>query len=196
MADTLTFNNPTELKLKHNDKRANNVIFIPTPTSKSDLTKIMSDDDVYYSKSDDNTCKYRKVVTPKSSITGMNIDCNTDSVKVYNVTSRSGVTVNDYCIDTGDAKELSFNVSNFNYGANVINEDEISFNDGTDNIKLENFSNVSHTIEDGATYNKFSFYVPSNVSKVEINHNTDNTCLLYTSPSPRDRPRSRMPSSA
>ena len=25
---------------------------------------------------------------------------------------------------------------------------------------------------------------------------TDNTCLLYTSPSPRDRTRSRMPSSA
>ena len=26
--------------------------------------------------------------------------------------------------------------------------------------------------------------------------NTPNTCLLYTSPSPRDRTRSRMPSSA
>ena len=26
--------------------------------------------------------------------------------------------------------------------------------------------------------------------------NTDSTCLLYTSPSPRDRTRSRMPSSA
>ena len=26
--------------------------------------------------------------------------------------------------------------------------------------------------------------------------NRDNTCLLYTSPSPRDRTRSRMPSSA
>ena len=28
------------------------------------------------------------------------------------------------------------------------------------------------------------------------NPNTPNTCLLYTSPSPRDRTRSRMPSSA
>ena len=27
-------------------------------------------------------------------------------------------------------------------------------------------------------------------------HDTDNICLLYTSPSPRDRTRSRMPSSA
>ena len=33
------------------------------------------------------------------------------------------------------------------------------------------------------------------VSK-ELNKLTDNCCLLYTSPSPRDRTRSRMPSSA
>ena len=32
---------------------------------------------------------------------------------------------------------------------------------------------------------------------VELRHpNTPNTCLLYTSPSPRDRQKSRMPSSA
>ena len=29
-----------------------------------------------------------------------------------------------------------------------------------------------------------------------INYNPDATCLLYTSPSPRDRQKSRMPSSA
>ena len=29
-----------------------------------------------------------------------------------------------------------------------------------------------------------------------IHPNTPNTCLLYTSPSPRDRQKSRMPSSA
>ena len=32
--------------------------------------------------------------------------------------------------------------------------------------------------------------------KKELNFNIDNYCLLYTSPSPRDRTRSRMPSSA
>ena len=32
--------------------------------------------------------------------------------------------------------------------------------------------------------------------QVNSNPNTPNTCLLYTSPSPRDRTRSRMPSSA
>ena len=31
---------------------------------------------------------------------------------------------------------------------------------------------------------------------IKANPNTPNTCLLYTSPSPRDRTRSRMPSSA
>ena len=175
MADTLTFDNPTELKLSHTSKRANNVIFIPTPTSDSNLTKIMSNEDVYYTKGAD-TCNYRKVVTPKSSISGRNIDCNNESVKVYHITQSGGTEVNNgYYIDDGDARELNFNVEGFDYGANVINEDEISFNDGTDNIKLENFSNVSHTIEDGATHNNFSFSVPSNVSKVEINHNTDKT---------------------
>ena len=32
--------------------------------------------------------------------------------------------------------------------------------------------------------------------KIAAQHTTDNTCLLYTSPSPRDRQKSRMPSSA
>ena len=31
---------------------------------------------------------------------------------------------------------------------------------------------------------------------IEFQSTVDNTCLLYTSPSPRDRTRSRMPSSA
>ena len=44
-----------------------------------------------------------------------------------------------------------------------------------------------------------SLYGVSNVSElVEKEHREDlvNTCLLYTSPSPRDRQKSRMPSSA
>ena len=34
------------------------------------------------------------------------------------------------------------------------------------------------------------------LSKKAIGFNRDNRCLLYTSPSPRDRQKSRMPSSA
>ena len=38
---------------------------------------------------------------------------------------------------------------------------------------------------------------PPNVTgQLHMGHALDNTCLLYTSPSPRDRTRSRMPSSA
>ena len=33
-------------------------------------------------------------------------------------------------------------------------------------------------------------------SEEEVEHRVPNTCLLYTSPSPRDRQKSRMPSSA
>ena len=36
---------------------------------------------------------------------------------------------------------------------------------------------------------------PANISAIKIGAHTG-TCLLYTSPSPRDRTRSRMPSSA
>ena len=46
---------------------------------------------------------------------------------------------------------------------------------------------------------KLSFSQVLRAAKQEINPNqslSDNTCLLYTSPSPRDRTRSRMPSSA
>ena len=37
---------------------------------------------------------------------------------------------------------------------------------------------------------------PANVTVIHVPHGQSVTCLLYTSPSPRDRTRSRMPSSA
>ena len=41
-----------------------------------------------------------------------------------------------------------------------------------------------------------TYYVCTDDSDFEIGIGTYSTCLLYTSPSPRDRTRSRMPSSA
>ena len=38
--------------------------------------------------------------------------------------------------------------------------------------------------------------IESDKSSVEVPSTSDGVCLLYTSPSPRDRTRSRMPSSA
>ena len=40
------------------------------------------------------------------------------------------------------------------------------------------------------------YYAPVNSTKCGDQVDIHNTCLLYTSPSPRDRTRSRMPSSA
>ena len=34
------------------------------------------------------------------------------------------------------------------------------------------------------------------IGNIDFTYQQDNTCLLYTSPSPRDRQKSRMPSSA
>ena len=41
-----------------------------------------------------------------------------------------------------------------------------------------------------------SSFIDNGVYKGEVSIGTSITCLLYTSPSPRDRPLSRMPSSA
>ena len=47
----------------------------------------------------------------------------------------------------------------------------------------------------GALYDKFEGFV-NDLTKVGKKMDEAKTCLLYTSPSPRDRTRSRMPSSA
>ena len=49
--------------------------------------------------------------------------------------------------------------------------------------------------EDHIILNLFSFTTLKAADLLEFLH-LSNTCLLYTSPSPRDRTRSRMPSSA
>ena len=45
-------------------------------------------------------------------------------------------------------------------------------------------------------YDAFSSIGFVSLTATEINPDIVNNCLLYTSPSPRDRTRSRMPSSA
>ena len=57
---------------------------------------------------------------------------------------------------------------------------------GNENIK----KSISKYLEQNDIQNLI-FYGPTRTKP-----NTPNTCLLYTSPSPRDRQKSRMPSSA
>ena len=56
-------------------------------------------------------------------------------------------------------------------------------------LKKEEFSKAYSSVKDAFTRDFFEAEILANLKNVEI-------CLLYTSPSPRDRTRSRMPSSA
>ena len=65
------------------------------------------------------------------------------------------------------------------------------------NISYKNCAimNISHTRNNSVT--DVSYHIKSNpVPTVKTIKDLGVTCLLYTSPSPRDRTRSRMPSSA
>ena len=55
---------------------------------------------------------------------------------------------------------------------------------------------VKITIEAGSTRNDRTTFVVASTGSGSGTSGDSNTCLLYTSPSPRDRTRSRMPSSA
>ena len=57
---------------------------------------------------------------------------------------------------------------------------------------------ISHEIfvVDNASTDGSEAYISTRFPQVKYIYNTENVCLLYTSPSPRDRTRSRMPSSA
>ena len=78
----------------------------------------------------------------------------------------------------GDGSQLSGLASREFYGFKTVNEDLILIhtNNGADNISKSDFESFEDTMT-----------APSGLSF---------SCLLYTSPSPRDMPRSRMPSSA
>ena len=64
-------------------------------------------------------------------------------------------------------------------------------------IKIINHKDISRIIMDEPkTYNSLSFKNLTDLIKVIKKLDKDNNCLLYTSPSPRDKRQSRMPSSA
>ena len=52
------------------------------------------------------------------------------------------------------------------------------------------------SIKSSMSYEAFKGYCQGNALKYIIRFDRKNGCLLYTSPSPRDRQKSRMPSSA
>ena len=78
----------------------------------------------------------------------------------------------------------------------------ISWNSKWDRVSDVNFSQGKIAWFEGATlnvsYNCLDRHLPERANQVAIIWEGDdpNSCLLYTSPSPRDRQKSRMPSSA
>ena len=116
----------------------------------------------------------------------------------YDIDCESGLPVNvNYCYDNNDTTAWTFNSSNdfpleivFNSGTIEAIWDDITIYDGADNTGTVLFNNNTSQ----SNINDLTGLVVESTSTsiyVEVN-----SCLLYTSPSPRDRTRSRMPSSA
>ena len=87
----------------------------------------------------------------------------------------------------GDGVDDSVDDCPYAYGTSTIDRDGCPDRDGDGNSDLN----------DGWTSNNPNFQIEQQItgtSYYSVDHNSD--CLLYTSPSPRDRTRSRMPSSA
>ena len=86
-------------------------------------------------------------------------------------------------------------------GTTVIWSDQVTEFDGQINAKGSEKIPVSANFNKNTKYGESSIDFPKIATakiqtKVESKANPPSSCLLYTSPSPRDRTRSRMPSSA
>ena len=77
------------------------------------------------------------------------------------------------------------------YGDRLRRVRHVMRNRGLDAIIIGDPSNINWL----CGYDAWSFYTPQ-MMLVDLDHGPFWICLLYTSPSPRDRTRSRMPSSA
>ena len=112
----------------------------------------------------------------------------------------NGFGGNFVIIPVGSTMLIEGNLAYSNYITNQLNDDVSprtssinGFNTGLDfTYFLKGENQIKYGVEVLGFGNSLSYLNPSNI---KISHQ-DNTCLLYTSPSPRDRQKSRMPSSA
>ena len=105
---------------------------------------------------------------------------------------------NDGGDDTGAIYVLVDSNSDGTY-SNTSPDTITEINDDTSDITLGDGANFGHTVAfDGQRILVGAPEDPTNGSAFLLTDKNDNNtyCLLYTSPSPRDRTRSRMPSSA
>ena len=62
-------------------------------------------------------------------------------------------------------------------------------------VQVENYLNAQTSVQSDLD-NRLIYFSLSDTQSYVANGSNANSCLLYTSPSPRDRQKSRMPSSA
>ena len=105
----------------------------------------------------------------------------------------SATTADDYSLSSPDAQSLTDNIVTLAPGALsahiYVNPVDDNLVEGTENVVLMLTDPKEGTVKVGSP----------NTAMMDITDNdtaTISICLLYTSPSPRDRTRSRMPSSA
>ena len=88
-------------------------------------------------------------------------------------------------------KYIDCYMMNENFVSWGCEDDEFYFRMSTMGLRIARIDNYVYHLEHGRTHN--SWFTNPNFHN---NFHLWNTCLLYTSPSPRDRQKSRMPSSA
>ena len=119
----------------------------------------------------------------------ISIDRSSDSGLTINGSGEIHVGAGQGINRTGNDIEVDLDGNSLLRGDNGIsaNSAVVGFNPGVPDFTLDTFPNVEYAL--GGIDSE---------GNVEWHAFTDhpNTCLLYTSPSPRDRTRSRMPSSA
>ena len=78
----------------------------------------------------------------------------------------------------------------------LLNKNRYNENSLISEIYTKNFGKVSGIIFGGTSKKIKNYLQIGNKLYVNYNSKNENSCLLYTSPSPRDMRRTRMPSSA
>ena len=93
------------------------------------------------------------------------------------------------------AADLANLIGNINAGGGGVNRNVII--NGAMNVAQRSTSETGIGATAGYhTVDRFQIAVGGTATAGRLTMSQDSSCLLYTSPSPRDRTRSRMPSSA
>ena len=121
-----------------------------------------------------------------------------DAVDGYNITKRQFDSIREKLKEVEDAP-IGFPIGNGGFGTPAVLPQLGGgwISTGTPNIMPLSGTSSSGTITTGGSVTTTQFPNGATLTYTDSSGNGSTyTCLLYTSPSPRDRQKSRMPSSA